>query len=400
MGQARKSRRLNTRNIGERLLGYRRWLAHEWRQRRFAVQQHNKKKVFDAWLAELLRQPPEVLIGANFANFGGVRHHLQAIARYSSLDVALAPSDHVMRKVGAHAVANEFSAAFRAIPLTGIKAVHSHVYPWFIDWCEEKTALGVRWIHTYHLNYYAEHGTDGLEPWQEQINHKLLNVACRADVCLSVSRWQVEELRDKHGIKAHYLPNGIDVALCDTANADTFTRQTGLSRFVLFVGRNDPVKNPAEFVRLAAKLQKQPCVMIGGGLSEACIRQEWGLQVPDNLTVLGSLPRQQVLSALAACSVLVVTSKREGLPTLVMEAMALQKEVVVPDVAGCVEVVGHGEAGHVYRLGDIDHLSEITMKALRQPTMGGVARERVLKEYDWRVIAPQLDAVYRASGGV
>ena len=49
------------------------------------------------------------------------------------------------------------------------------------------------------------------------------------------------------------------------------------------------------------------------------------MNVPPNLHLYGSASRREVQDALAACSVLVVTSKREGLPTLVLEAMVDRK---------------------------------------------------------------------------
>ncbi len=383
--------------IESRLLGYCRWLRHEWRQYRYAAVMRRKRQIFETWLNHLRAHPPEVLLGANFAKFGGVRHHLQAIENHSSLNVALAPSERVLREVGAHFVANDFAESFQALELRGLRVVHSHVYPWYIDWSQAQQAKGLRWVHTYHSFYYPDNVTGELEPWQQEINHTLLTVARQADVCLSVSKWQTEELRLQHGITAHYLPNGVDVTLCDTANARSFVRKTGLRNFVLYVGRNDPVKNPIEFVQLARRLRGQQFVMIGGGLDKNCLRNDWDIDPPENLTMLGAIPHRQVLDALAACSVLVVTSKREGLPTLVMEAMALGKEVVVPDVAGCVEVVGGGAAGHIYQLGDIDQLAGQTLGAMQQQTLGSCAREKVLREYDWRVIAPQLDAIYRAA---
>jgi glycosyltransferase involved in cell wall biosynthesis len=82
------------------------------------------------------------------------------------------------------------------------------------------------------------------------------------------------------------------------------------------------------------------------------------------------------------------------MPTLVLEAMALRRPVVVPDVDGCVEAVGDHRNGFIYRHGDLDDLAEKTMAALVDQKCGQRARERVLAEYDWRVIVPKLDAIY------
>ena len=49
----------------------------------------------------------------------------------------------------------------------------------------------------------------------------------------------------------------------------------------------------------------------------------------------------------------------------------------------------------IYENGNIDDLAQKTLKALTDSELGNCARKRVLAEYDWRVIAPKLDAIYR-----
>jgi len=363
----------------------------QWQHTAAAARQ---RREFAAWLSQLRSCPPDVLIGANFAASGGVRHHLLAISRHSALQVALAPSDRLMRVGVGYEVTQAFKQSFMDFTPKGMRAVHSHVFPWFVDWCRAHQGHGVHWVHTYHLNYFPEHAKEELLPWQQEINHALLHDARHADVCLSVARWQQADLRRTHQIDTIYLPNGVDVQRCDQADARRFRRRVGDGPFVLFVGRNDPVKDPVAFVRLAQRLPRTRFVMLGHGLHDAVLHDEWGVDVPRNLNVLGPASHTEVHDALAACAALVVTSKREGLPTLVLEAMTLRRPIVVPDEAGCMEAIGGGEFGLVYRHDNLDDLADKTLLALADDTRRDGARQRVLAEYDWRVIAPKLDAVY------
>ena len=168
-----------------------------------------------------------------------------------------------------------------------------------------------------------------------------------------------------------------------------------MSGFILYAGRNDPVKNPADFVRLAQRLPNQEFVMVGPGLTREVLGTEWSVDVPANLYLYGPATHTETQDAIAACSALVVTSKREGLPTLVLEAMAQSKPVVVPDEPGCMEAVGHGEFGSIYRQDDLNDLAEKTLTVLADTQRNQGARQRVLSEYDWRVVIPQLDAIYQ-----
>lgn len=359
-----------------------------------------KRHEFNAWLADLKASPPDVLVGSNFASFGGVRGHIHAIQKYSALNVGLAPSDGLMARLEPHDFKTSFRDAFVKFDAPGTSAVHSHVFPWFIEWCGRRQRGGKLWLHTYHLPYFAEHATGDLLPWQAEINDALIKDARHADVKISVSKWQRDWLKQSHDIESVYVPNGVDIEVCERGDAARFEKRTGLRDFILYVGRNDPVKNPADFVRLAQRMRHQQFVMIGKDLSRDALRSEWEVNVPDNLLMLGDASHGQVQDALAACATLVVTSLREGLPTVVLEAMAHSRVVVVPDEPGCVEAIGAGDCGLIYDPRDVDDLVVKTTAALGDSALGIRGRARVLREYDWRVVGPQLDALYLSGGAI
>jgi glycosyltransferase involved in cell wall biosynthesis len=381
----------------KKLDGYRRWGLHELAMHRYHRMMRRKEAIFTRWLDQLRSCPPQVLVGPNFAEFGGVRHHIEAITRYSGMSLQLVPPHAVAKALTPYDVSSVFSDEFMQYNAKGVNVVHSHVFPWFIEWCQRRQADGIKWVHTYHLNYYPEHTHDGILNEQHgEINHALLEVAAKADVRLSVSKWQVDELRERHGIESMYIPNGVDLKLTERANAQRFLKRHSLDQFFLYVGRDDPVKNPREYVLLAQAMLDHQFVMVGGGLSSDSLRTNYRVTTPPNLLILGNLLQQEVQDALAACRVLIVTSKREGLPTLVMEAMALGRVIVVPDEAGCMESIGHGEAGLIYTLGDIKDLESKAIRAFHgNNDLGLSARERTIREYDWRLVSAQLDRVYR-----
>lgn len=382
--------------ISRRLGGYRKRLVHEfamWRHRR---RNARNERCYGEWIEGLLAAPPDVFLGPDLPS-GGVRGHVRAIKEHSSLRVQLVPDEAAMGCLENFTA--DIRRRFMEFDPAGSPTVHSHVIPWFIQWCHLQQKRGLRWVHTHHNWYYPEFSRTSLEPWQKEFNEGFLFALRNADVALSVSRWQQDFLRREHHTDTAYLPNGVDVLACDRGDARRFRKQNGIvGPFVLYVGRNDTVKNPADFVRLAIALPELKFVMIGGGLTRKVLQEEWEVVCPGNLQVLGPSTHSQVQDAIAASSVLVVTSKREGLPTLVMEGMAQRKPVVVPDEAGCMEAIGNGDFGMIYQQGKIGDLAEKVEIAMADATIGGRARQRVLDEYDWRVVAPKLDAIYR--GGV
>ncbi len=370
--------------------------AREWNKRRLArCDVRMRVRACRRWLDRVNQQRPEVLVGANFDPFGGTRQHMHSLLRYSSLNLAIVPDDRLLKDVEPGFLTTEFNDEFYRWRPAGIRAVHSHVFPWFIQWCAfRKRQHGIRWIHTHHNWYYPEFGKGALEPWQEQFNEGFLLALRNADVCLSVSRWQQKFLKDQFGLTTHYLPNGVDVEACDRADASRWIARTGVKDFVLYLGRNDPVKNPVEFVLLAQKLPTVQFVMVGQGLTSEVLRDEWQVITPENLVVLGGASHEEAQDAIGACRVLVMTSKREGLPTLALEAMTQSKPVVVPTEDGCMEAVGGGEFGFVYEPGNIDHLAEVTLQAWKDETRRFAARHHVLREYNWPVVLRKLDRIY------
>ncbi len=380
-----------------KLGGYYRWLKHEYSMFCFRRMHEKKSRVLQAWLQCLNETPPEVLLGANFAAFGGVKHHIQAIQRNSSLNCQLLPPPEINEVLSPGDFMNDFRDQMFTFEPIGVKVLHSHVYPWYAEWCRQKRNANLRWIHTYHLMYYPEHGNGVIQPWQQEINESLTGVASEADIRLSVSKWQCEELREKYGIESHYLPNGVDVSICDAASPTRFQKKQHLDRFILYVGRNDPVKNPVDFVKLANQMPDQQFVMLGGGLSCRTLMEDWKITVPANLRVLGAQNLESVQDAIAACSVLVVTSWREGMPTLVLEGMASNTPLVVSDEPGSVEAIGNGEFGEIYSLENIDDLECKVRKQLELGRRDVGARKRVLDEYDWRAVTKNLDIIYSGS---
>lgn len=215
-----------------------------------------------------------------------------------------------------------------------------------------------------------------------------------SDICLCVSRWEQKVLSSEHGVLAHYIPNGVDVGSCERAVATRFRKRHGVnSEFVLWVGRLDPVKNPRAFIELAVRMPQTQCVMIGG-LTREDVSREYGLEVPPNLRLLPQLTHIQVLDAIAACRVLVVTSFREGLPTLVLEAMTLRRPIVVPEEAGCLDATDGDRCAAVYQPQSIDDLVDKTRRMFHTAAPNENGRRRVLAEFDWRVVAAKLDDIY------
>jgi glycosyltransferase involved in cell wall biosynthesis len=108
--------------------------------------------------------------------------------------------------------------------------------------------------------------------------------------------------------------------------------------------------------------------------------------------VLGKL--DDVRPAIAACSVYVLPSYREGTPRSVLESMAMGRAIVTTDAPGCRETVIEGDNGFLVRPRDAESLYHAMKRFADEPhlvtDMGRKSREIAETKYDSRKVNEEL----------
>ena len=134
-------------------------------------------------------------------------------------------------------------------------------------------------------------------------------------------------------------------------SADTFS--------ILSVGRLEPVKNHG-FLLLACSVLKARgvpfrCVIAGEGEERARLEQSIAeLDLHQDVTLRGHVLRERLPELYADADVVVLTSRSEGLPVTLMEAMAMERIVLAPKITGIPELVTHGLNGFLYAPNSIE----------------------------------------------
>jgi glycosyltransferase involved in cell wall biosynthesis len=116
--------------------------------------------------------------------------------------------------------------------------------------------------------------------------------------------------------------------------------------------------------------------------------------------ITGWISSAEVRRELLAARALVLPSFAEGLPVVIMEAMALRRPVLSTYVAGIPELVRPGETGWLFPAGSIDSLAAAMRDCLaRSPeelrAMGDAAHRRVLARHSIDVEAAKLANLFR-----
>lgn len=154
---------------------------------------------------------------------------------------------------------------------------------------------------------------------------------------------------------------------------------------------------------LAAQAVQFELVLAGDGEMreqlEALIARH-GLQAQVRIT--GWISSAQVREEILAARALVLPSFAEGLPVVIMEAMALRRPVLTTYVAGIPELVTPGENGWLFPAGAVEELATAMADCLAQPAhvlqrMGEAAYQRVLQRHDIDTEAARLASYFKAS---
>ena len=170
---------------------------------------------------------------------------------------------------------------------------------------------------------------------------------------------------------------------------------TGEPFTLLAVGRLHAVKDHAFLVRACALLRERgvqfECSIAGEGPERRSLQRlirRCGLE--QQVSLLGHVPRDQMDSLYDRADVVVLTSRSEGIPLVLMEAMARSKVVLAPDITGIPELVIPGRTGFLYHAGSLDDFVD---RLLFIRSLTEAQRRPDLHPYSSLVAARQLDWV-------
>jgi colanic acid/amylovoran biosynthesis glycosyltransferase len=273
---------------------------------------------------------------------------------------------------------------YYALLIEGSGAQHIHVHHgYFASWVAMVAAriLGIEFSLTLHGSDLLLHPA--------YLDTKLKH--CK--FCVTVSEFNrrhiLERYPEIHPDKIIVRRMGVDLGTNNLSAPQPRCENRRLN--MLAVGRLHPVKDHAFLVRACCLLKNCnfpfTCLIAGEGPERASlellIRH---LDLRDEIRLTGHLSRLQLDAYYAAADLVVLTSRSEGIPLVLMEAMARGKPVLAPAITGIPELVVDGKNGFLYPPGslegfvarvDVVHRSESTLGPL-----GRAARQHVTQHFN------------------
>ena len=210
------------------------------------------------------------------------------------------------------------------------------------------------------------------------------------------------------------IHNGIDTDVWSPARATTNLREElGLGQtfpVIGYVGRIMPEKDLDTWLRAAARVAEKYLsarfVLVGEGRDGTTQQQLQQLASTLGIGERVLFPgyRENLVPVYATFDMFLLSSRREGLPNSLLEAMAIGLPVVTTDVAGAKELVVDGQTGFVRPQGDRDSLAQALLTLVDDERlrlrMSRVGRERVEQEFSFAHRLRRIEELYERVLGV
>jgi len=286
-----------------------------------------------------------------------------------------------------------------------IDILHSHRY--------KENLLGVllkkrcridHLVQTVHGNQEQMSGLKNLKAWlYGYINDR---TSRRFDRIIAVSDDIRRERSDGlEPAKIVTIHNAVDMSrVIPARSAGVVRKELGIGDnqpVIGAIGRMVPVKGYDRFL-LAAKViaSRRPdavFLLVGDGPKQSEYEKlAHSLGLEHHVRFLGF--RHDIWDIVNCLDLFVMTSHHEGIPLILLEAMALKRPVVAMSVGGIPEVIEHNVSGTLVRSGDIESVAEVCLELIAQPdwalALGEGARRRVETEFSIDVHRDRVLALY------
>lgn len=253
----------------------------------------------------------------------------------------------------------------------------------------------------------TDHGHD---PWKRWWHVAFDRVLLRhTDLRIGVSQDVADAIRaceNPSPEKLAMIPNGVDPERfkSDEAERNVVRAGLGIADDEVLVGAVGRLVEPKALhilieavSQLAQTMSQVRLVLVGDGpLRSELEKQAADLGVSDRVLFAGM--RMDIPAVLSAIDVYVMSSKSEGLPVSLLEAMSAEKPVVATRVGGIPEVVTDRREALLVQPNDPSALADAINEVISNPELaaqlGRRARERVSSAYSVAATARALEQVY------
>jgi glycosyltransferase involved in cell wall biosynthesis len=283
-----------------------------------------------------------------------------------------------------------------------IRHIHAHLANVGADVALLTARLGTAvdparpWSWSFTMHGPAEFANVGHYRLAEKLRY------ARFVVCISdYARSQLMTLGDPEvWRKLHVVHVGIPVEQFTRSEERAFP---AAEPTILCVGRLVPEKGQAVLLEAVAQLadrgQDVKVIVAGAGPSKAALEDfAKRLGIASRVRFTGAVGQEEIHALYTDASIFCLPSFAEGVPVVLMEAMAMRLPVVSTRIAGIPELIEDGRSGLLVAPGRADQLADAFARLLTDPAfcreIEASARAKVMREFNIEQCAAQLRALF------
>jgi glycosyltransferase involved in cell wall biosynthesis len=216
-------------------------------------------------------------------------------------------------------------------------------------------------------------------------------------VVINWETWTVLQLKYNRDIgRVWYVPNGVEPQYFIPRKY-----KSGADLRLLFVGSWLDHKGVYylrdAFEALAQQNLTLRLTIAGCSASIEEVKRFFSTSVRDRVDVLPFVPRKEMPAIYAQHDIFAFPSLFEGLPIVLLEAMASGMPVVTTETCGMKDVIGDGFNGFLVKPADTDAFVNRVERMIDSPALraqlGNAARE-TMERHTWDRVAPKLEAIF------
>lgn len=297
-------------------------------------------------------------------------------------------------------------------------------FPKSVRFAYEMQRQGIAHIHAHFCNHpalaaliihrltgipfsFTAHGSD-LHKDKRMLDKKVAASAFAVTISNFNKGEMLKACGDGLAEKIHIIRCGIDSEVFLPAE-----KKNGTAPFrIICVASYEEVKGHKYLVEACGRLRERGidfvCDLIGDGPVRGQVaKQIADANLQDKVIIHGSRKRQEVADMVRAADVKVLASvptaegKREGIPVVIMEAMASGLPVISSQLSGIPELVDNGRTGILVAPGDAEALAAALQRLHENPAlryrMGQAGREKVLREFNMKINVAALADLFAHS---
>lgn len=318
----------------------------------------------------------------------------EGIKEYKGIKVISVPS---FKSKNLDAITGTFFAcldvAFRKIDVINFQAVGPASLIWLIKILKPRTPI----IFTFHCQDYYHQKWNGFARWYLKFGEK---TGCRlADKVIVTSHVLADYVKETYNFNPVYIPYG---AVTPEKLAVKDIRRWGLEKnnYILSVGRLVGHKGVHYLIEAYRQIRTDKKLVIVGAsaYTDQYVQKLHQLAEGDERIIFTDNQAGLVLSELFSNAYLFVQpSEYEGLSVALLEAMGWGLSCLVSDIPQNIE--GIAEAGVTFENKNASDLKTKLEYILNNPEevtrLGQLAKERVVKEYNWKNITLSIENIAR-----